>query len=123
MVFLLNTVKAKRLFSETEDDTSREVGRILANAIKKHDKPVVIIASSDFSHAGFNYMSMPPTGTRVDAYAKTQDKYAIDEILKMNPKGLIDTIYKKSITMCGYGPVAAMMMAAEELGAGHAALL
>jgi hypothetical protein len=104
-------------------ETSNEVGMILINALKKFEKPVVIIASSDFSHAGFNYMSMPPAGTQVDTYAETQDKHAIEEILNMKPKGLIDTVYKHSITMCGYGPVAAMLVAAKGLGATKAELL
>ncbi|MCJ7570308.1 MAG: AmmeMemoRadiSam system protein B, partial [Candidatus Thermoplasmatota archaeon] len=38
--------------------TSQEVGNILANIIKDSDEKIVIIASSDFTHAGFNYNSM-----------------------------------------------------------------
>ena len=104
-------------------DTSKEVGEILAETIKNQDKKVVIIASSDFSHAGFNYSSMPPENMRVDEYAEKQDLLAIDQILKMNPKGLIEKVQENHITMCGYGPVAAMLTATKKLGAKNAELL
>jgi len=104
-------------------ETSEEVGKIIAEAIKQTDQKIIIIASSDFSHAGFNYMSMPPEGTRVDEYASDQDNKAIQEILKMNPDGLIKTVNENSITMCGYGPVATMLTACKILGAKKAELL
>lgn len=104
-------------------ETSEEVGNILANAIKGTDEKVVIIASSDFSHAGFNYASMPPSGVRVDKYAEKQDKLAIEKILEVDPKGLIDTVHKNNITMCGYGPVAVMLTASKMLGAKQVELL
>ena len=103
--------------------TSKEIGEIITNAVKKTDKKIVIVASSDFSHAGFNYMSMPPTGMNVDEYAKKQDMLAIDKILGMEPEQLINTVHENNITMCGYGPVAAMLTAAKNLGATKAELL
>jgi len=106
-----------------DTEISKKVGEIIADVIKKTNENVAIIASTDFSHAGFNYMSMPPEGLRVDEYAEKQDRLAIDQILKMNPEGLIDTVKKNNITMCGYGPVAAMLTAAKILGANNAELL
>jgi AmmeMemoRadiSam system protein B len=104
-------------------ETSEEVGNILAYAIKDSDENIAIIASSDFSHAGFNYASMPSSGVRVDKYAEKQDKLAIEKILEMDPKGLIDTVHKNNITMCGYGPVAVMLTASKMLGAKQVELL
>jgi len=104
-------------------ETAKEVGEIIADTIKESDRKVVIIASSDFSHVGFNYSSMPPKGSRVDEYAKKQDKMAIDKIIKMQPEELIKTVYENNITMCGYGPIAAMLTAAKKLGASKAELL
>ena len=103
--------------------TSQEVGNILANIIKDSDENIVIIASTDFTHAGFNYNSMPPLGVRVDKYAEKQDKLAIEKILKLDSKGLIDTVEKNNITMCGYGPVASLITAAKKLGSNKAELL
>lgn len=104
-------------------ETVMDVGKTIAKVIKNTEGKVVIIASSDFSHAGFNYMSMPPAGKRIDEYAQDQDKKAIEKILSLNPEGLITTVYRENITMCGYGPVAAMMVAAKNLGAKKAELL
>ena len=109
--------------SMQDKDTNKEVGKIIGNAIKKSDEKVVIIASSDFSHVGFNYMSMPPAGTNVDEYAKAQDKKAIDEILKLNPDKLVETVSEENITMCGYGPVSVMLYASKINGAKKGELL
>lgn len=104
-------------------ETSSEVGNILADAIKDSKKNIVIIASSDFSHAGFNYSSMPPPGVKVEEYAEKQDKLAISKILALNPEALIQTVHDNNITMCGYGPVSAMVVAAKKLGAKKVELL
>ena len=103
--------------------TAEEVGKIIGDVIKKTDRKIVIIASSDFSHAGFNYQSMPPAGIRVDKYAEKQDKLAIDKILDMNPEGLVNTVHDNNITMCGYGPIASMLVASKILGASKSELL
>jgi len=104
-------------------DAMTELGEIITNAIKKSDRKVVIIASSDFSHAGFNYMSMPPENIRVDEYAEKQDKLAIEKILRLDAEGLIKTVQENNITMCGYGPVSSMITACKKLGAKKAELL
>lgn len=103
--------------------TAEEVGNILATVIQQSEKKIVLIASSDFSHAGFNYHSQPPAGLRVDEYAKKQDTLALQQILALNPRQLVDTVEEQNITMCGYGPVAAMLVAAKKLGATTAELL
>jgi AmmeMemoRadiSam system protein B len=104
-------------------DTVQEVGATLAEASQKSKKNIVLIASSDFSHAGFNYQSMPPQGMRVDRYAEKQDTFAIQSILALDPEGLIKAVEEHNITMCGYGPVAAMLFATKKLGANKARLL
>jgi len=104
-------------------ETSQEVGEIIADSIKKTKDKTAIIASSDFSHAGFNYMSIPPKGMKVDKYAEKQDKIAIKKILEMDSKGLIDAVHQNDITMCGYGPVSSMLIGTKILGAKHAELL
>lgn len=103
--------------------TSVEIGNLLTDAVKKSEKKIVIIASSDFSHIGFNYMSMPPAGIQVNEYAEKQDKKAIEKILDLDPKGLVDTVEKENISMCGYGPVASLLVATKNLGARRAELL
>ena len=58
-----------------------------------------VIASTDFSH----YVSPEK--------AEHDDMLAIDEILKLNAKGLEDTVRSNRISMCGFGPVMAMLEA------------
>ena len=76
-----------------------QVGQTLREALAGRD--AVIIASTDFSH----YVS--------PEQAKEQDMMAIDQILALNPKGLYDTVRKNRITMCGFGPVMAMLEAVQ----------
>ena len=76
-----------------------EVGKIIRQAIG--DRDAVIIASTDFSH----YISPEK--------AKEQDNLAIQQILDLNPKGLYETVRKNRITMCGFGPVMAMLEAVQ----------
>lgn len=103
--------------------TAEEVGATVADAIRATSKRVVIIASSDFSHAGFNYLNAPPEGMRVDEFARKQDALALQRITALDPRGLISTVEEHSITMCGSGPVAALLHAAMSLGATRAELL
>ena len=101
--------------------TATEVGQIIAEAAKERD--VVVIASSDFTHCGFMYGQLPASGMSAGAWAAKQDKKAIKAILDLEPKDLIKNIRQADITMCGYGPVIAMLTAAINLGAKNATLL
>lgn len=101
--------------------TAKEVGETMANAVEGRD--VVIIAASDFSHVGSNFSVPVPAGKNAGQYAAAQDSIAIKEILAMNPQGLVEKVSKHHITMCGYGPVAAMMICAQKMGASKAKLL
>ncbi len=104
-------------------DTVQDVVNILTRTLKNTDKTVVLIASSDFTHAGFNYQSMPPAGMSVDEYTRNQDKLALEAITNMDPQGLIHTVEKNHITMCGYGPVATTLAVSKNYGATTAELL
>ena len=79
--------------------SATQVGKIIRQAIG--DRDAVIIASTDFSH----YISPEK--------AKEQDNLAIQQILDLNPKGLYETVRKNRITMCGFGPVMAMLEAVQ----------
>ena len=98
-------------------ESAREVGEIVADAIKSTGTDAVIIASSDLTHAGFRYGQTPPKGKSVKEFANMQDEKAMAAIEKFDAKGLIETVEDNNITMCGYGPVAAMLVASKALGA------
>ena len=92
-----------------DEETSEDVGRAIADGAKGRD--VVIIASTDFTHY------------EPQESAARKDRKAIEKILQLDWRGLLRTISDENITMCGYGPVAAMLCAAESLGAKKATLL
>ncbi|MCD6472697.1 AmmeMemoRadiSam system protein B [Candidatus Aerophobetes bacterium] len=90
-------------------NTSRRIGEALAKVLK--DKNSLIIASSDFTHY------------QPQEIAERQDKMAIEAILSLNPQKLEETVFKEEISMCGSGPIMAMLTASSLLGAKKARLL
>jgi len=99
-------------------ETAVELGSRLANV-----SDALLIASTDFSHVGVGYGQMPPAGMNVNEWASMQDKKAIDAILSMDVGHFMEVVGRNSISMCGYGCVAAVMEAAKKLGAKEARLL
>ncbi len=104
-----------------EYDLAAEVGELVAEAVR--DRDALIVASSDFSHVGMNYNQLPPRGKTAPQWAKEQDTKALERILALDPRGLQDRVHRDDISMCGYGPVTAMLVAANKLGAREAKLL
>ncbi len=90
-------------------EVSRDLGRAIAGALKGKDG--LIIASSDFSH----YESQSSAGRK--------DRMALDAITNLDPARLEETVNSQDISMCGPGPVMAMITACKELGAKKARLL
>lgn len=82
-----------------------EIGKAIANAIKKIHEKVVVIASSDLTH----YESQ--------AYANKNDNIALNAILELAPKKLFKEVREREISMCGFGPAAIMLFVCKELGA------
>lgn len=76
---------------------AKEVGNIISTAIEGKD--VVVLASTDFSH----YVPKE--------VAEKKDMKAIEAIINLDAKSLYKTVDKYNITMCGYGPVMAMLEA------------
>jgi len=105
--------------SETADDTlldgCRIVGKAIADAIKSSKKSSkedwLIIASSDFSH----YIP--------EKLAEEVDNYLIKSILKLNEKSFFDRVAERNASVCGFGAIAAAIVAAKELGGKSGKLL
>ncbi len=87
------------------------LGRGTAAAIRAFGAPVLVVASTDMSH----YVSQKT--------AETRDRRAIGKILDLDPEGLYRTVRTEGITMCGYQPTAAALVAAREMGATKADLI
>ena len=107
------------LISMTMQDfeTSKKVGEKIAEVVKRDKRKIIIISSSDFSHEGFPYGRISPKNLSADNYARLQDELAIEKIKKFDAKGLINTVYDNNISMCGYGAIAALLIATKKLGA------
>lgn len=94
-----------------DEDTAIEVGKELANAARISGKSVVFIASSDLSH----YLSAER--------ASSDDHYLIGPVIDMDIREFYRRKDERSITACGFGPIAAVMAASKEFGASGARLL
>lgn len=96
-----------RHYPPTEDflKVLGDIAAAIAAAVKGIHEKVMIVASSDLTH----YESQEK--------AKINDKAAMDAILAMDEKRLFKEVDTKKISMCGYGPVAVMLMACKLLGA------
>jgi AmmeMemoRadiSam system protein B len=88
-----------------------EIGRAIAKTASDLDSRVVLIASSDMTHHASREL------------AKKKDSLAIERMLKFDAAGLIETVEKNDISMCGYLPAAIMLYAAVELRALRAELV
>jgi AmmeMemoRadiSam system protein B len=100
-------------FAMQDYETAREVGEII------NEEDALIIASSDFSHVSFSRF---PSREDIEEVRK-MDRIAIDEILRIDAKRLVEKVEENDITMCGYGAVAAMLEAVKRRGAKNAKLL
>ncbi len=88
-----------------------QLGRALAEAVRKFDRPVLLVASTDMSH----YVSKK--------VAEELDFKAIGFIEKLDPEGLVRVVTSFGISMCGFQPTAAMLAAARSLGAREGRLI
>lgn len=104
---------------DTRLETCIELGNAVAAAIvdcglaPDTDKlpRSLVVASSDMSH----YVSADE--------ATRKDHMAIERILKLDGYGLHNIVRSENISMCGYGPVVAMLTACKTLGAAKAELI
>ncbi len=89
--------------------TSRDVGEAIAKVASGRN--ILIIASTDMSHY------------EPHKVAEAKDRQAIDAILKLDESQLQSTVESRNISMCGYGPVSAAIIASKKLGVTRAQLL
>jgi AmmeMemoRadiSam system protein B len=88
-----------------------ELGNALAAAIRRAKKDVLVVASTDMSH----YVSQET--------ARKKDFLAIERIQALDARGLYDVVQAQAISMCGFQPTTAAILAAKELGARRADLV
>ena len=71
----------------------------------------MIVASSDLNHY------------EDDRTTRRKDQMAIDHMLRLDAAGLLDTLRRERISMCGFGPAVAAITAAKLLGATEGKLI
>lgn len=81
------------------------LGHAMARAIHSMNESVLLVASSDMTHY------------ETAEEASRQDRLAIERILALDPKGLHETVLTKDISMCGFAPTVAVLVACQDLGA------
>jgi AmmeMemoRadiSam system protein B len=86
-------------------ETSTEIGISIQKTAKELGRDVVVIASTDFTHY------------QPQNVAYKQDMQVIDAIKAMDENDMMKRVSKLNVTMCGYGPVAATMVAVKKMGA------
>jgi MEMO1 family protein len=87
------------------------LGHAIAQVLCAEAEPVLLIASSDMSH----YEDADTAASR--------DRLAIDRMLALDPAGLYRVIIENNITMCGFAPAVAVLVACADLGASSGTLI
>jgi len=88
-----------------------ELGAALAGAVRESPADVLLVASTDMSH----YVSREA--------ARRKDFLAIERIQALDARGLFDVVVREDISMCGFQPTTAVILAAKEMGARRADLV
>jgi AmmeMemoRadiSam system protein B len=86
----------------------REVGQALARVVEEESEPPLLLASSDMNH----YESRTA--------GRAKDDLALERIEALDPEGLFATVLDRSISMCGFLPATALLVAARAASASRA---
>jgi len=87
------------------------LGEGLAGALSEQKEKVLLISSSDMNHY------------EDDSTTREKDRKAIEKVLALDPRGLYDVVFSEGITMCGFCPTVAMLVASQHLGAASTKLV
>jgi len=88
---------------------NQALGKAIASALDPERG--LVIASSDLTHY------------ETQSSASRKDKMVLDAVAKMDPERLGETVDAHNITMCGPGPIMAMLIACALMGAKNSTLL
>ncbi len=103
--------------AESELDVARDVGRAIKKAREETDTGFITLASSDFTHFGASYGYQPVTGgisKKLDFIEKV-DREAASAIEKLSPETFVDVVEKYDTTVCGVGPISALLYYLEDI--------
>ncbi len=107
-------------------EVCEKIGTAIAEAAKTLERDIIVIGSTDFTHYGAVYGYAPVGAQPIEKVVKwvyETDRKLIDHILSLEPKKLVETVEDEGFTMCGYGPIATMIIGSKKLGAKTGTLL
>ena len=81
------------------------LGRAAAEVVRQSEERVMILISSDMTH----YESAKS--------ARAKDRYALDALENLDAEALHRVVQERNVTMCGFAPATAALVALRELGA------
>jgi MEMO1 family protein len=99
------------LMGQQDYSSARGLAEKIVAAVRRTNRDVRIVASSDFSH----YVQ--------EQIAKDNDHYAIEPLTRLDVEEFFRRVAERDITICGYGPIGAMALACKKMGAKEARLV
>lgn len=87
------------------------LGEAMARVLRESGEDILVVTSSDMNHY------------EDDRTTKLKDDMAIERLLKLDARGLLDVCREKKISMCGLGPAMVMLTAMNALGVEKAELV
>ncbi len=88
-----------------------KLGVVLAEVIQQSAGEILMVASSDLNH----YEN--------EEITQRKDRRAVEAMTRMDPRGLYDVCRREAISMCGLGPMVAVLIALRKLGASTATVI
>jgi AmmeMemoRadiSam system protein B len=82
----------------------QQLGHAIARVQSEIEDPVLLVASSDMNHF---------ESAEVSAI---KDRIAIERMIDVDPEGLFRVVEEKRISMCGFAPAVATLVACRDLG-------
>lgn len=92
-------------------ETLVNVGETIGGVLATEDQDVLLLTTSDLNHY------------EDDATTRMKDGKAIEQLLKMDARGLFDVCRKEDISMCGLGPAVVMLTVLQVLKCGKPELV
>ncbi|MEM2974659.1 MAG: MEMO1 family protein [Candidatus Micrarchaeia archaeon] len=109
---LFGDVRAVEICMGIQDyNTALDLGTAIHQAAKETNRPVIVVASSDFTHF------------ESAEYAKRNDELAIKLIERLKAREFVDLVRDENISICGYAPIATAIVFAEKREAKAGSLL
>jgi len=109
MPFLQKTVRKAKIVPLIVGNLKKEDYQKVAKSILSiMDDKTLIVASSDFTHYGFNFGYMP-FRNNIKENIRKLDFGAIDKIVARDFKGFLEYQEQTGATICGYRPIAILL--------------